>query len=237
MIRFLTAFACLALTTSIFADEPAKVDPRQALQGLQTLVAPWKGTGTPDGSREERQKFWTEMDTWVWQFKDGDAFLSGKFDGGRYFTHAELRAIGKDRFRFTAESPTKEKLVFEGELKDNKLTLDRTDDKTKETQRLTFRLLHSNRVVYQYETRADGKTLFTRKYQVGMTNQSEPFAGAGSSEPECVVSGGKGTIPVTYKGTTYYVCCSGCRDEFKSNPEKYIAEYEARKKEKNGKKQ
>jgi YHS domain-containing protein len=47
-----------------------------------------------------------------------------------------------------------------------------------------------------------------------------------------VVSGGKGTMPVSYKGKTYYVCCSGCRDEFKENPEKYIAEYEAKLKAK-----
>ena len=50
--------------------------------------------------------------------------------------------------------------------------------------------------------------------------------------PECIVSGGLGTMKVTYKGKDYYVCCSGCRDEFKSDPEKYIKEYEERKKEK-----
>ncbi len=231
MTRFLPVFSMLAFAAQLCADEP-KLDQRQALQPLQILVAPWKGTGQPDGSREERQKFWTEMDTWVWQFKDGEACLSGKFDGGRYFTSGELRAAAKNRFRFSAETSAKDKLVFEGELKDDKLVLERTDDKTKETQRLTFRLLHSNRIVYQYETRAEGKTLFTRRYQVGMTNQNEPFAGSGSAEPECVVSGGKGTIPVSYKGKTYYVCCSGCREEFKANPEKYIAEYEAKKKAK-----
>ena len=37
---------------------------------------------------------------------------------------------------------------------------------------------------------------------------------------------------VTYKGKDYYVCCSGCRDEFKANPEKYIKEAEAKAKEK-----
>ena len=40
-------------------------------------------------------------------------------------------------------------------------------------------------------------------------------------------------IPVTYNGKTYYVCCTGCRDEFKANPEKYVKEFEEkRKKEK-----
>ena len=65
-------------------------------------------------------------------------------------------------------------------------------------------------------------------YQVGATKEGVPFAGRGDTSPECVVSGGKGTIAVSYKGKTYYVCCSGCRDEFKDNPEKYIKEYEAR---------
>ena len=42
-------------------------------------------------------------------------------------------------------------------------------------------------------------------------------------------SGGRGTIPVTYKGQTYYVCCTGCRDAFKEDPEKYLKEYAERK--------
>ena len=46
------------------------------------------------------------------------------------------------------------------------------------------------------------------------------------------VSGGIGTIPVTYMGKTYYVCCTGCRDAFRDEPEKYIKEFEARKKKK-----
>jgi len=46
---------------------------------------------------------------------------------------------------------------------------------------------------------------------------------------ECIVSGGQGTITISYKGETYYVCCSGCADAFKENPEKYINEYKAKK--------
>jgi len=232
MPRFLP-LVVLFIALPTLAGEPAKPDPREALKPFQGFVAPWKGTGVPDGTREEKQKgFWTEIVTWAWHFEKGDATLIAKFDGGRFFTRAELRPLGNDRFRFTADSVDKEKLVFEGEFKDGRLTVERTDDKTKETQRLTFRLLHANRVVYQYETKADGKTLFARKYQVGLTNQNEPFANSGSAEPECVVSGGKGTIQVSHNGKTYYVCCTGCRDEFKAEPEKYIAEFEAKKKAK-----
>jgi YHS domain-containing protein len=37
---------------------------------------------------------------------------------------------------------------------------------------------------------------------------------------------------VSYNGKDYYVCCSGCRDAFKENPEKYIKEAEAKAKAK-----
>ena len=46
---------------------------------------------------------------------------------------------------------------------------------------------------------------------------------------ECVVTGGAGTIMVTYKGQSYWVCCTGCRDLFNEDPEKVLAEYRARK--------
>ena len=36
-------------------------------------------------------------------------------------------------------------------------------------------------------------------------------------------------VPLTYKGETFYVCCSGCRDAFNENPEKYVKEFKAKK--------
>ena len=40
------------------------------------------------------------------------------------------------------------------------------------------------------------------------------------------MTGGLGTIQVAYNGKTYYVCCSGCREEFAANPKKYVDEFE-----------
>lgn len=45
---------------------------------------------------------------------------------------------------------------------------------------------------------------------------------------ECVVTGGLGTMPVTFEGQTYYVCCTGCRDYFNDGPAKVLAEYRQR---------
>jgi hypothetical protein len=63
-------------------------------------------------------------------------------------------------------------------------------------------------------------------------NKAGESLGAKEKKNLCVVSGGVGTSTVTYKGQTYYLCCSGCRDAFNENPEKYIKEFEAKKNKK-----
>jgi YHS domain-containing protein len=52
----------------------------------------------------------------------------------------------------------------------------------------------------------------------------------GSGGPECIVSGGPGTIKVMYKGEAYYVCCSGCKAAFLDEPEKFIKELKEKQK-------
>lgn len=212
-------------------DAPAKRTPKEALQAFNDLIGAWRGTGQPQqGSKEERDKnFWTETIAWEWQFKDKDAWLKAKFDKSKYFDGGELRYLpDADRYQLTLRTLNKEALVFEGPLKDKRLTLERTDDAKKETQRLVVSLLHANRYLYRYEVRTGDQTLFTALYQVGATKEGVPFA-EGDGKPVCIVSGGLGTIPVTYKGQTYYVCCGGCRDAFKDDPETYIKDFEAKK--------
>ncbi len=87
------------------------------------------------------------------------------------------------------------------------------------------------RFIYKTAHKPSGRTLFVRDYQVAFTKKGETFA-ASEKKPECVVTGGLGTSTVVYKGTTYYLCCSGCRDAFNENPEKFIKEFEERKRKK-----
>ena len=47
-----------------------------------------------------------------------------------------------------------------------------------------------------------------------------------------IVTEGWGTMPVSYKGKSYYVCCTGCRDLFNKDPEAIIAEAAERQKSK-----
>ncbi len=212
------------------ADTAAKRRPREALQAFNTLIGSWKGTGLPEGTREEKERgHWLETLVWQWQFKGDQVWLRADFAKGKYFVSGELRYLpDTDQFQLTARTPAKETLTFTGKLANRRLILDRTDAAKKQDQRLTISLLHANRFLYSYEVKPQGRSLYTRVYRVGATKKGVPFA-TGSGQPECIVSGGLGTIAVTYKGKTYHVCCSGCRAEFEENPEKYIKEYEAKK--------
>jgi hypothetical protein len=223
--------SCIA--TAAPAPAPAKRPAREALKPFNDLIGTWRGTGTPEGTREEKQRnFWTESLTWSWQFKGDDAWLTATIDKGKYFTKAELRYLpSKDAYQLTLTTKDKDSHTFVGKLDEGRLTMTREDNKAKETQQLVVSLLHSNRYLYTYSVKPEGKTLFAKQYQVGCTKEGEDFAGS-DGKPECVVSGGLGRMTVTYKGQTYSVCCSGCADAFKEDPEKYIKEFEAKKKKK-----
>ncbi|MFM8273271.1 MAG: YHS domain-containing protein [Gemmata sp.] len=236
----MTAAVVLALLCS-GADSPKPAPAaREALQPFNVLVGSWKGSGAPEGTKEERAAgAWEETVAWTWKFKDRDAWLEVNFTKGRHFTKGELRytpdkGASEPKFTLTLAAPDKTVATFTGSLtdKDKVLALTRTGGPATEEQRLVFSLLHSNRHLYRLETRPAGTTVaYSKKYQVGATKEGEPFANVAKG-PECIVSGGVGSMKVTYKGKDYWVCCSGCRDEFKENPEKYIKEAEAKAKEK-----
>jgi len=226
-------------------DTPKTIKPKDALQPFNVLVGSWRGNGVPDsGTKEERlANAWNETIAWEWKFKGDDAWLELTFQKSKNFTKGELRYTPeKDakesappRFTLTLTHIDKSTSTFVGIFtdKDNKvLTLTRADGPAGEEQRMVFNLLHHNRHLYRFETRPAGTTVaFTRKYQVGATKEGVAFADVPKG-PECIVSGGLGTIRVTYQGKDYWVCCSGCRDEFRADPEKYIKEAAAKAKEK-----
>jgi hypothetical protein len=223
----LTVLTVLGVQALLAAGGAEKRSPREALQAFHDFIGEWRGTGVV---KDKKGDFWSETLNWEWQFKGTDAWLKVTFAKSKHFTGGELRYLpAKDRFQMTVQTPAKETLTFEGALQKNRLVLEREDAAKKETQRLIFNLLHSNRFLYRQEVKAEGKPLFRPLYEVGCTKEGVPFV-TGDGRPECIVSGGLGTIKVSYKGQTYYVCCGGCRAEFNEDPEKYIREYNAKKK-------
>ncbi len=233
MKRILAALVALSFLGLGTEAAETKRTAKQALRPFQELIGSWRGTGTPSGTREEQQKgFWQETIAWQWQFKGGDTWLRADIDKGKRFTRLELRYLpDKDSYQLKAITTGKEEQTFEGKLDKRRLTVQRENAKAKQAEQLVLSLLHSNRYLVRFDVKRPGSTVFSQVYQVGATKNGVAFA-SDDDKPECVVSGGLGTIPVEYKGKTYYVCCTGCRDAFKEDPEKYIKEFEENKKKK-----
>lgn len=240
MIRFaVVVLGVLGVAVGIARAAADNAEPPiAALKPFNMLIGKWNAAGVPEGTLEERNKgHWNETVQCEWQFKGDDVRIQFTFAKGKYFQRGELRHLPKENiFQMKIETIDRQTLNYRGILKDKVLTLERVDEKSKDTHRLVFSLLHSNRIVYRAEVKPADKTFYTKLFRVGATKEGEPFVEAAFNEKECIVSGGAGTSTVMYQGKTYYVCCSGCRDEFNENPAKYVAEFEKKRAEFNKKK-
>ena len=196
---------------------------KKALGEVQEFIGLWNLEGT----QQEGGKTiaWKEKISWGWKFKDGDAWIVADFaEGkGKHFTKGELRYdVEKKKYVLTVTATDKTEQVYEGTVKNGGLKLDRKDAKTGDVYRLTLDTLAEGvRFQLKYQKQGGGTGLFNDVYAMNGNKDGESIAGT-SKKPECIVSGGAATIPVSYGGKTYYVCCTGCRDEFNANPEKYI---------------
>src|SRR5207253_1539433 len=74
------------------------------------------------------------------------------------------------------------------------------------------------------DRRPPGAPQFSRLIEVGLIREGEAFAAGGPAAnlPRCILTGGAASMTVSYQGKSYPVCCTGCRDEFNDDPEKYI---------------
>src|SRR5262245_4195689 len=201
---------------------------KEALQALQDFIGGWKGSGT----NEKTKDIWKESIDWSWRFKGDDAWLTVRFIGSKLYKNGEIRWLAdKSKYQFTLTDKNDKKQVFEGELKKDALNLQRLNPETKDTELLKIKTAAQGiRTVYDFSVRPEGRTIAYRTYQLAYTKEGESFGTETNKKPECVVTGGLGTMQVSYMGQTYYVCCSGCRDAFNDNPAKIIKEYLARKK-------
>lgn len=223
----------LAGVNSLAEDKPADAAAAEkaALAKVQALVGQWKGVGQPQ--RGSTKESWIEQADWSWKFEKGKASLVGTAPKSKYFQRFELKAEKDDAFALHA-SPAAggEPVVYKGTVDaDGRLALSAEAPRDGLPGRITFRFVaENNRLLTLYEGKGPLGNQLVRLAEVGATRQGSDF-GKGSQGPECVVTGGLGTMAIAYNGKTYYVCCTGCRDYFNENPEKAIAEYHERKAE------
>jgi YHS domain-containing protein len=200
---------------------------KEALAQLNSLIGGWRGVGQP--RRGSAAGSWKETAEWVWDFRQSAPAIrydvtDGKLIKSARFTFDEQTGL----FRATVTLPDGATRDYEGRLADDRLVLDSKPDAKRDVHRMTVTRLNEKRTVVLFEKKRVSSRGLLRVAEVGYTREGTRLAVEGADGPECVVTGGKGTIQISYKGQTYYVCCSGCKQAFNENPEKILAEYRER---------
>lgn len=235
-MRMASIFIAMALTPAALAAEPpSKDDDIKTLAEWQTYVGGWRGAGQVE--RGSVKGAWAEKADWAWKFRPGHASLEFLATDAKHIATGEISAAKEPgQFELSAQIVgVKEPAKFVGRKNDQgQFVFDRVgqpadNNPSDVIARITFRqVAEGNRLLVLYERQASGENRYSRVAEVGYTRQGIQFA-AGSTGPECVVTGGRGTIPVSFQGQTYYVCCTGCKDLFEADPAGVLAEYKAKK--------
>jgi YHS domain-containing protein len=207
------------------AREPNRGASKEALEQLNGLIGDWRGVGQL--KRGSNVGSWIENSGWVWDLKQGQAAIDWEIKSGKHLATAKI-TYDADKKRYILQStlPDKTQRTYVGELKENKLTFESEPDETGLVHQVAITLLSEKRTLVLFQVKKAEQEQFARVAEVGYTREGTKLAVEGAGEPECVVTGGKGTSTIVYKGKTYYFCCSGCRDAFNDDPEGVIADYE-----------
>jgi hypothetical protein len=200
------------------------------------LVGRWKGQGIPKEKGANPLRGWTETHSWAWIFADGKpAGLSVTIDGGKVVAKGKLtHDAASNRYRMEASEPGPRggRMVLEGKLDPagKRLVLERTEASgagAKESGKVRLSLRpNANFIRYTMaeDRQEPGDFQYSPVIEVGLTKEGESFAGGSttSERPRCIVTGGAATMTLAYQGQSFPICCTGCRDEFNDNPQKYL---------------
>ena len=217
--------ACL-LPLVFAADDkkPTQKEIAAAKEELSTLgefVGPWTVNAEDSAKKPLGKEKWN----WAWKFpKDTAPALVAKVEDSKFFTEATVTHDAKAKgFKAVLKDAKGDAQEFAGTIdRKGMFVLTRTDAKSGDVHTLKFGTAAEGiRLNVTYEVQTGGKGLAGTVYKASGNKDGESIAG-GSKKPECVVTGGAASIKVSYKGKDYYVCCSGCADEFRENPEKYV---------------
>ena len=219
------AVAAMMLGAASAADETPRREAQAALKPYGPLVGSWRGTGQP--RRGQAAGSWQESASWAWKLSDDSAALEIGVEKGKYLRSALLRpGPGSGSYTLDATLADGSKRAFSGKAAPDRPLVLAADAPGEGVRRVTLTIPNENRFLLLLESEPSSRS-FARLGEVGYTRNGVAFA-AGESGPVCIVTEGRGTIPVSYRGKTYYVCCSGCKELFEDDPAAILAEAEAR---------
>jgi hypothetical protein len=239
-MKTLSIFVCIAIGLFTFrascADDKPATDAELAIQKerlgkIQKLIGGWKGVGQPQ--RGSTKDSWTEQNDWAWKFSPQRTTMFARTEQSKYFSKVEMIAGKAGEYTLLATPKDGgEAVAYQGTLdKDERLVLENKEAPAGMPQRISLRFVaDGKRLLMLYEGKTQFSDQLVRLAEVGFTRVGSGF-GQGAQGPECVVTGGAGTMVVEYLGQKYYVCCTGCRDYFNADPAKALAEYKERKEE------
>lgn len=222
--------AMLAVPGRVAEPTKEQEQAKEALQELNEFIGKWDGNGGPPITNPKPGEIWEETMDWSWKFnREGDSWIVFSTEGGKILPNGELRYLPEEEvYQLIVTDSDDNQRVFEGEFDRGRLELVYEDPDTSDKQRLILSTNNDGaRLVYEYAVQTKGRGLFKRMYMVQHSKEGESLAA--NNKRECVVTGGLGTIAVSHNGKTYYVCCSGCAEAFREDPEGIIREYEANK--------
>jgi hypothetical protein len=195
-----------------------------------------------------------EAHNWFWDVKSDPAKPSIvlQIPDGQFFTEARISySPRKSQFTMTTTDAEKTERSYVGTFDEPpqnipsddgksvertfKLAFEEQDGADQSNEKFRYVIAQQNNNRYLMEIhRARGSAAFRLRDVGGTQRNGVSFAKADDDygDRTCVISGGLGTSTVTFKGKTYYVCCSGCAAAFNDDPEKWIAKFEAAKNEK-----
>jgi YHS domain-containing protein len=198
-----------------------------ALRKFNSLVGEWRGAGRP--RRNSTVGSWFEKGTWVWEITKEKIGLRYRVKEGRQMETGFLSYDPENEaYTLDATFQDQTRRRYEGTLDENRLTLVSEADPEGRVHRIDLRVLSEKRIVVIYQSRLKTQEQFSLTAEVGCTREGTKLAEERVDGPECIVTGGKGTMSTVYKGKTYWFCCTGCRDAFAADPEGILADAAAR---------
>ncbi|MFO0977581.1 MAG: hypothetical protein U0996_14365 [Planctomycetaceae bacterium] len=222
------------------------------LQPLQILLGQWRGT-----TRREYENFKAvDQHEWVWDLrtKPDQPALVIQSDKSPYVKSGRLTwDTTAQKFQLTTTDANGVARSFTGDYSEPVHEVVGSDDKLHkvftilfdqekagsdgEQWQLAIAQQENNRYLLEVGKRRGQAAAFNRFDTVSTQREGTSLAASDTdyAEKTCIISEGLGTTEVTYKGRSYWVCCSGCRAAFDEDPEKWIALAAQRDKEKDKK--
>lgn len=219
------------------AKEHQVDDVISALKPLQVLLGQWRGT------TNKKFKGFSAVEEleWVWDFrtnKDQPALVM-QSDKSPYIRSARLTYLtDKSQFEMELKTPEETTHVLTGTFAEEPEDFTGDDNKPQRSYKLLLSEAGDGAVLWQVAlnqqennrylvevSQKKGTGSFQRVDTVGTQRSGSSIAANDEDfgERTCIISGGLGTISVSYEGKSYFVCCTGCEAAFKDDPKRWLA--------------